>query len=325
MNYYAIGDNTFCISHHGVIGMHWGIRRYQPYSIGYQRKGNHTGKELGEAKKSRAEKKAEQQEKKLSKYKEYHTRKIDSQIDKLNDAYYNKTDKYGSRWKSVAGAANRAQIRRSEKGLDSTPTNGETKRADRALRKYKEKEIEYYTKKGELEATKSALMKYTYDDMIKENRYVSGRNAVNIALFGVVGGVPLNALMSDSVRKSYRTKNISEADRRSIKENAEKKASFEAKDLVRSRNGYSSDRSRMLRRYNTRKMDKAKYKGEYDTGFEFVNKNKMDQWTEKDKQKEYKKFLKDPRNYYDNKAKEKDHANWTEYKDFVEEKRKNKK
>lgn len=45
MDYYALGDMQYVVSHYGVPGMHWGIRRYQPYSVGYQRKGGKNGKE----------------------------------------------------------------------------------------------------------------------------------------------------------------------------------------------------------------------------------------------------------------------------------------
>ena len=47
MIYYGGNDYRDYLAHHGVLGMHWGIRRYQPYSIGYQRKGGEEGKFLG--------------------------------------------------------------------------------------------------------------------------------------------------------------------------------------------------------------------------------------------------------------------------------------
>lgn len=51
-NYYGDNDYRNYLSHYGVPGMKWGVRRYQPYSIGYQRKGGVTGSEKGKAKRS---------------------------------------------------------------------------------------------------------------------------------------------------------------------------------------------------------------------------------------------------------------------------------
>lgn len=40
----------YCLAHFGIRGMHWGIRRFQPYSVTGPRKGGKTGKEVGIAK-----------------------------------------------------------------------------------------------------------------------------------------------------------------------------------------------------------------------------------------------------------------------------------
>lgn len=52
MQYYILPTDKD-IQHYGVLGMKWGIRRYQPYST-VPRKSGKGGKELGEAKKHKS-------------------------------------------------------------------------------------------------------------------------------------------------------------------------------------------------------------------------------------------------------------------------------
>lgn len=61
--------------HYGVLGMKWGIRRYQPYSVRPRESGK-KGKEVGEARKASRQIRREKNERKASVLADYKNRRI---------------------------------------------------------------------------------------------------------------------------------------------------------------------------------------------------------------------------------------------------------
>lgn len=96
--YYSQNDY---LAHYGVLGMKWGVRRYQPYSV-HPRKGGEGGKEVGEARTANPHADAEKLDKhynkaanKLAKYE----RKFDRAVEKSAKQYLKAESRLNSGFK----------------------------------------------------------------------------------------------------------------------------------------------------------------------------------------------------------------------------------
>lgn len=153
MDYFAISDNEFFVSHHGISGMHWGVRRFQPYGQGGY-----------SPKKVRLEKKIEKTKGKIE--------KNNNKLDKLNN-YSNSTRNQRREMKRLGLERRRAKLTKRVEGARTRKMlyNLEpTRRESRAMKKaYKlDKRIARIVKKQN--AWKMKVSKLEYRNMKLERK-----------------------------------------------------------------------------------------------------------------------------------------------------------